>query len=147
MANFSLNIGGWVNKANGNMDKVVRKTLITLFSRIIKRNPVGDGDYWVSPPPPGYVGGHSRANWQYGNNIRPGGIVMGADKGGDVTIAAMVGKVTTTPVGSVHWFANNVEYAQRLEDGWSKRQAPNGMVKITAMEFGDIVRVSGNDVN
>jgi hypothetical protein len=46
--------------------------------------------------------------------------------------------VPNDAAGRVFYLANNVPYAQRIEDGWS-RQAPTGLVALTAMEFQNIV--------
>lgn len=43
------------------------------------------------------------------------------------------------PVGDVVYLTNSLPYAQRLEHGWSK-QAPRGMVRLSAIEFKRFVR-------
>jgi hypothetical protein len=49
-------------------------------------------------------------------------------------------KALTLPVGGVTYMTNGLPYAQRLEfDAWSD-QAPAGMVRISAQEFGQYVR-------
>lgn len=131
---FAIDLNNWVVKAKGNVDKAVRRVLIGVSTNIIMRNPVGDANYWKSAPPKGYVGGRSRANWQYGNNVIPGGIIESMDSSGSTTINKLTAQIGSAPTAAIHWFANNLDYIQRLEDGYS-RQAPNGMVKITAMEF------------
>jgi len=40
-------------------------------------------------------------------------------------------------LGDIVYLANNLPYAQRLEDGWSQ-QAPEGMVKLTVQRFQQI---------
>ncbi len=117
----------------------VRSSSVVIFhiaipTNIIRRNPVGDAIYWKSRPPRGYVGGRSRANWQYGNDVVPGGVINAVDKTGSATIARLTGQINSSPTAAIHWFANNLDYIQALENGHS-RQAPNGMVKITVMEF------------
>lgn len=131
---FTLDISKWVEKSKGDLDKAVRYVLIAIPTNIIKRNPVGDAIYWKSKPPRGYVGGRSRANWQYGNNVAPGGEINAVDKSGSATIARLTGQINSSPTAAIHWFANNLDYIQALENGHS-RQAPNGMVKLTVMEF------------
>ena len=138
---FTLDVSNWVAKANGNVDRAVRYVLISLSKNIIMRNPVGDAIYWKSRAPKGYVGGRSRANWQYGNNDAPNGILNATDKTGASTISRLTSQINSAPTAAVHWFTNNLDYIQALENGHS-RQAPNGMVKITIMEFQRYVRDS-----
>ena len=47
---------------------------------------------------------------------------------------AEVRKSLTLPVGGVVYLTNSLPYALRLEYGWSK-QAPTGMVRLTATEW------------
>ncbi len=143
---FSLDISKFVKKAQGNTDKVVRKVIIDLGTGIIKKNPVGDPDLWQSKPPAGYVGGRSRANWQYGNNLMPAGSIDSTDPSGGKTIAAITAGVKTAPTAAIHWIANSLPYITRLEDGHSKQQAPFGMVKLTVKEFQSIVKGAVNGV-
>lgn len=138
---FTLDISNWVSKAKGDVDRAVRYVLIAIPTNIIRRNPVGDAVYWKSRPPKGYVGGRSRANWQYGNNVVPNGVINSVDKTGAATISKLRSQINSAPTASIHWFANNLDYIQALENGHS-RQAPNGMVKITVMEFQRYVRDS-----
>lgn len=160
---FTADISKWVAKANGNTDKVVRKVIIDLGSGIITKNPVGDptkwegfmearasaniyhwlekADFYVE----GYVGGRSRANWQYGNNIMPSGIIDSVDPTGGQTIAKITAGVSTSPTASVHWLANSLPYIKRLEDGYSK-QAPAGMLKLTVEEFKQTVERAARSV-
>jgi len=58
---FAADITDWVKKEKGNLDKVVRKIVLDLGTRIIMRSPVRTGRF--------------RANWQYGLTIRPSGVV------------------------------------------------------------------------
>ncbi len=140
---FILDINRWVKKANDDVDKAVRRILIAIPTSIIKRNPVGDANYWKSSPPKGYVGGRSRANWQYGNGAMPRGTLDVIDRTGNKTIADIKAKIDTAPTASMHWFVNNLDYIQRLENGYS-RQAPNGMVKITVLDFQKFAREAVN---
>lgn len=137
---FALDLSAWVKKAKGNMDGVVRKVVLDLGTRIVMRSPVGDGSHWKSPPPPGYIGGRFRANWQYGEATRPAGTLLAIDPKGNSTVTKLVAGVKPDAAGKIHWLTNNLPYAQRLEYGWSKRQAPAGMVGITVTEYQTIVR-------
>lgn len=157
---FSLDITNWVKKAKGNADKVVKKVVIDLSTSVIMKTPVGDPKYWqgsyydlytktgkrrkrrklVTPSKPdGYVGGTARANWQYGNNVMPGGIIDDTDKSGNKTIAALTGEIKLSNGAAVHWITSSLPYIIALEHGWS-RQAPHGMVGLTVTEFQQIVK-------
>ena len=52
--------------------------------------------------------------------------------------AACVTAIAPAKFGATIYLVNNLPYAVRLEYGWSK-QAPAGMVRITAAEFQSIV--------
>lgn len=139
MADFAADISKFVAKANGNVDRVVRKVILDIGSKIVLRSPVGDGNLWQSPPPPGYVGGRFRANWQYGYGQKPSDELAAIDPSGRSSINAILGGVSASKVEGTHYLVNNLPYAKRLEDGWST-QAPTGMVGLTALEFEQTVR-------
>ncbi|PHM60643.1 hypothetical protein Xsto_03800 [Xenorhabdus stockiae] len=85
--------------------------------------------------PSGYTGGRFRGNWQVTFDKAPAEETGRIDKNGNLTQAIgdlMIGqfKVGVKAV----YFSNNVPYAYRLEMGHSK-QAPNGMVAVTAQAF------------
>lgn len=129
-----------VDRTNKKIEKTIRGTIFKISERIMFRSPVGDPAYWQSKyKPAGYVGGAFRANWQYGFNQQPSGEVAGTDKSGRATLAKIKAGINSSPVYGIHYLVNNLPYSIRLENGWSKRQAPGGMVKLTALEFGSIV--------
>lgn len=142
---FIVDVSKWSDKAKANTDKVVRKVVIDCNASIVQKNPVGDAKYWKIPAPVGYVGGRSRANWQYGNNVLPHGAIDQVDASGAATIAKMTAAVSASPAAAVHYFSNSLDYINRLEDGYS-RQAPNGMVRITVEEFQQAVKKAANSV-
>ena len=107
---------------------------------IVIKSPVGDPKYWKSPPPPGYVGGRFRANWQYGLNSINKLTTHQIDKSGGPTISRLHGSVGSRVLGDIHYFTNSLPYAIPLENGHSWRQAPAGVVQITVLEFDPIVR-------
>ncbi|KQN63631.1 hypothetical protein [Erwinia sp. Leaf53] len=85
--------------------------------------------------PPRYTGGRFRGNWQVSFNQPAEGETGRVDKQGHQTIAAGNLVIEQFKVGmTAVYFANNVPYAYPLEFGHSK-QAPGGMVRITAAEF------------
>jgi len=121
------------------IDSTVRKAVIEIGNRLVYRSPVGDATAWNMPPPPGYVGGRFRANWQYGFGASPEGDLPDIDASGGAAINRIVSGALTNQAVGVHYIVNNLPYAQRLEDGWSG-QAPNGMISLTELEFPEIMR-------
>lgn len=143
-AQFALDLSAFCAKAKNRADQVARKIVLDIGTRVIQRSPVGDDSYWKHPAAPGYVGGHFRANWQYGEAVAPRGVVPGADPTGSAAIQRLLAGLRSDASGRVHFLANNLPYAQRLEYGWS-RQAPSGMVGVTVAEFQAIVSRAAKD--
>lgn len=125
---------------------VQKKVAIDLFGKIIEKNPVGNPDLWKEsslPPPKGYVGGRSRANWAI--SIKKPGKTASADAkpedgvyheqeiSGTQEAAGFAAMATAKPGGTI-WIFNNVRYIGALEDGHSG-QAPVGMVKVALAEI------------
>lgn len=135
---FVSDISALVQKKKKSMDSIVRKVVIDIGSRLVRRSPVGDGKYWLTPPPKGYVGGRFRANWFYAEGEPLRNISEAIDRSGAVSISR-VKLIKPDAAGKIHFLTNNLPYARRLENGWS-RQAPNGMVEVTVVEFQSIVR-------
>lgn len=88
--------------------------------------------------PDGYTGGRFRGNWQIGLDTLPTEETGRIDKTGSRTMSAGMSVLEQFKVGMVQtiYIANNVPYAIPLEYGHSK-QAPNGMVRLSVMEFTD----------
>lgn len=134
MGAFVVAIDSFNKKTKESVDKTVRKTAIGLVRAIVNRNPVG------TPATTGvkdYRGGRSRANWQYGLNSIPAGVIEDFDPEGGRTISAIAASIPRQAAGKIHYIANNVEYIVPLEEGASK-QAPNGMVARTVLDFQQI---------
>lgn len=92
--------------------------------------------------PKNYVGGRFRANWQLQETSPPEDQLYQPDDASfpepSQVIAAMDAHISNHAAGKKFYIMNNLPYAHRLEDGWSK-QAPQGMVALTAVEFSAIV--------
>jgi hypothetical protein len=134
---FSKDLKKFSNKYEKKADLVVRKVVFDVGGRVVRRTPVGDPVYWKSPPPPGYVGGRARANWQHGMVLKTNELDK-TDKNGSTTISSILRSIPADASGKVHFISNNVPYIIRLENGWSK-QAPAGMAAVTVAEFDNIV--------
>lgn len=101
------------------LTKRARRIALKAFSDVIKATPVDTGT--------------ARANWRVGMGSPNYEYNSSAsDKSGSVTISAMNSAVDGLLPGQNVYLSNSCPYIMRLEcDGWSK-QAPNGMVSITA---------------
>jgi len=139
MASFEDQIKGVKSRFLKRSSDLIGLVVFKIADSIIEMSPVGDKSYWKYPEsaPKGYAGGRFRANWDYGFNSIPRSQYDTTDKSGN-TSRARVQSGFNEAFG-MHYISNNLEYSQKLENGWS-RQAPNGMVKLTAMKFSQIVK-------
>lgn len=143
---FSLDLAAFAKKTTGNCDAAVRGIVLGVDESLVEKSPVGNPELWKHPEaaPPGYVGGRFRANWQYGENQIPEGElytpIVGPFPGAAESIEREAAKVKVQAGGKIHYLANNLPYAQALENGHSAQQAPAGVVGITVIEFEPIVK-------
>lgn len=135
---FALDLQAFAAKTGKKADAAVHNIVLRVATELDKRSPVGDGKYWKNPPPKGYIGGHFRANWQLGVGVLPRGEIAGVDPAGTIALPAIQAAIPNDASGRVFFLSNNAPYAQRLEHGWS-RQAPSGLVGLTAVMFQSIV--------
>lgn len=131
LGNFELQIQRFVDKANGNIDLVVRKVSLDLFKRVIMKSPVKTGRF--------------KGNWQAAIGSMPPGKLETTDKGGAATIARVAAEALKMSAGLVIYLVNNLPYSRRLEYGHSK-QAPAGMVRLSVQEYGAVVTNAANEV-
>lgn len=137
---FSSDMARFITKAKGRLQAVSKESLIEIGRRLVDRSPVGDPPTWHPPYwPKGYTPGHFKNNWQVGIDTVPAGEISGSDASGQSSLERL-SRLGRWPVGHVYYFANNVPYALRIENGWSYKQAPQGVVGLTVIEFPQIVR-------
>lgn len=110
--------------------------------RIIARSPIGMPETWKKKPPAGYVPGQFRSNWNLG--------VDSIDRTTTTQTNSFFlqgrEQMPADPFGHRFYISNAKPYAWRLEvDAWS-RQAPNGMVRLTADEFDTILQIAAKKV-
>ncbi|MGI4847552.1 MAG: hypothetical protein ACRYGK_05370 [Janthinobacterium lividum] len=89
--------------------------------------------------PDGYTGGRFRANYFFTLNAPSNESTDQVDPTGAESIGRMTAQIADSAVGYVAYVQNNLPYAERLENGWSKKQAPAGMVGVTVAEFQQFV--------
>lgn len=136
---FEIALDEFVKKVVPSQHLLLQKKIaIDLLSRIMEKTPVGNPDLWKEssrPAPAGYVGGRARANWQI-STVTPGNSDIDAvDPGGQITESIGLTKMGTAKAGGTIWIFNNLRYIKRLEDGWSHKQAPLGMVAVSLAEI------------
>lgn len=138
---FAAQVAEFVAKAKGNADLVVRKIALEMFARVIVKSPVDTGRF--------------KSNWQVSINSVPSGTLpfATADEHRDKTarkskersahveaptIARVQQGALSVKAGEIIYLVNNLVYALALEYGHSK-QAPQGMVRLTIVEFQGVV--------
>ena len=95
------------------VDETARAIKITTFTGIIRDTRVGNPDGWKSPPPPGYVGGRLRGNWQTSTGRPKDGELERIDPSGTAATA----EVQATVKGdTVDYITNNLPYAEVWEE-------------------------------
>ena len=143
MAGFADQVKAWERKTERKMNLAVRKIALEMFRRIILKSPVDTGRF--------------RGNWQLAIGSVPEGTLELDDKTGTATIAKGAATVMGINAGDTIYFANNLPYARRLEEGGymagpkvvngHSSQAPNGMVALTIQEFQSIVSRIGIELS
>lgn len=114
---FSVDLTRWVAKAQGNVDKVLRQTVMLAAQGIVQRSPVDTGRF--------------RANWQFSVGGPDLTTSERIDPSGSITMARIRSQIAGIKAGPTVYLTNSLPYAYRLEfEGWSD-QAPNGMVRVT----------------
>lgn len=110
MSNFTLDIRRFVQRANGNTERVVRQVVFLLAQEMILRTPVDTG--------------RARANWSFSVGQYRATYNM---ERYDPTGQATLNRFRTNDYGPVMYITNSLPYIRRLETGYSA-QAPSGMV-------------------
>lgn len=128
MSGWTIPLDRLIAKAQGNLELVARKTILTCYRRVIMRTPVKTG--------------RARGNWFCAIGAAPSQTTdqvdpSGRSSAGDMqqTVAGQWKPLT----GETCIMSNNLPYIGRLEEGSSK-QAPGGMVKLTVAEMGGIAQ-------
>jgi hypothetical protein len=88
--------------------------------------------------------GRARANWVVTRSaFYAGHWFKKTDPDGQSTIAKGWRVINKLKAYENCYIQNNLPYAERLENGWSK-QAPNGMVKVTMYELAEKYGLEGS---
>lgn len=115
---FAINVRKWAQVvAKFNLEQTVRGATLEVFGSVVRKSPVDTGRF--------------KGNWQIDQR---GFQYDKFDKDGQATLDLITAKVSQSEVGGIVSLINSLPYAERLEFGYSD-QAPQGMVRLTAMEF------------
>ena len=142
---FNEDIKRFQKKTDDRIDKVIRMAFIEASTRIIRRSPVGDANFWKGKPPKGYTGGRFRANWQASVN-KPATGAIDTSKRPKTRSSIATGSVVSAASkrkARSYYLMNNLPYSTAIEQGHS-RQAPNGIIKLVAAEWKQIVRLTNS---
>ena len=134
MGQFSLDLSKFAEKAGINFDRMVKKVVFDIYTRVAMRTPVDTG--------------RARGGWQIGGTLGSG--QSGAiDKTPTGTLNpgwGELGKINNliTKAKVIGYIYNNVVYIGVLEYGRASgepgsKQAPRGMVRITQAEFAQFI--------
>lgn len=118
MASFSASLQAFADATGERIEAVVRRVAFEAFSAVIYKSPVDSGRF--------------RASWVFASGEPDTRTVPGGVEKASADVQAA--RALAAPVGKTMYLTNNLPYATRLEYGWSK-QAPAGMVRLTAAEF------------
>jgi len=119
---FSDDIKKWTEKTEKAATFVFRGTALDIFSKVILRTPVDTG--------------RLRGNWQCTSNSLASGEINGTGQQSLSKVKTTTGKAKLT---DTLYLVNNLPYAGVIEDG-SSDQAPQGMIKVTVLEYQNIVK-------
>jgi len=135
---FQVDFTRLLRAAGNRAQQVVKASSLKLLESIDNKSPVGDPSTWASPAPSGYTGGQFRANWMYSIGSPDVSVTDNTDPSGGESMRRATN--TSYRLGDKIYISNSLPYAYRLEyEGWSN-QAPQGMVRVSVVEFRDFVR-------
>ena len=139
MTTFAVQVGAFAAKAGARADLVRKKVALEILTRVVLKTPVDTG--------------RARGNWQVGESAI-GQQTSTLDPGGTAAIEAGGALINATPPEQTSIFiTNSLPYIEVLENGGYpnpaktgdktvggySRQAPQGMVRTTLVEFRDIL--------
>lgn len=124
MDNFMDVINGWIEETEQKIDDTLQTIVLKLGETVITLSPVDTGRF--------------KGNWQLSIDSTASSSLLREDPDGYTTLADMARKVNSFTAGQVAYIQNHVLYGYDLEYGSSK-QAPDGVVRITAARFARIV--------
>lgn len=124
-----IRVGDIGNYAEQQLEKLLRVAVLETDNRLKQASPVDTGRFRVS--------------WQVGENAAPGG----EKSEGIYTGIPQIERIgyQQEKLGNIYSIHNNLPYAERLAQGWS-RQAPSGWVQGIAKDIQGFVRVNADRI-
>ena len=127
---FAADLARFVEKTKADADKTVRAVCLEMGNSIIQMSPVDTGRF--------------RGNWMHSTGRPHRGTIELEDPTGQVASANLAAALRPVKAGSIEFISNNLPYARKLEHGSSK-QAPQGMVRVTATRFRALLQKAVRD--
>lgn len=121
---FNKQVGGFTSGTSTKLQNFRRGVTIKLFNAVIQDTPVDEG--------------RARANWRVSEGDPELKEIDRADKTGEVSKGEVLTLVTKSEGNKPVFLANNLPYAEPLENGHSG-QAPQGMVRKNVARFQTLV--------
>lgn len=138
MSHFSIPLDQLAEKVKLDLETVTRKAALEMFNAVSLKAPVDTGRY--------------RANMNVSYNAVDKTVTQSTDQS---RMQSEIAKVNTLPIGGVWFLCNSLPYAQVIEfgeypnppkhptgktvNGYST-QAPQGVFRITVLQFNDYVK-------
>lgn len=123
MASFEEQMRDIIKNRTGVTEEIFRAVALQVTEKVITRTPVDTG--------------RARGNWNA--EIDKEDETTNDSRTAAQALALAQGKALKAEIGQRFTLVNGLPYIQKLEYGYS-RQAPKGMVRITAEEFNSIIR-------
>lgn len=117
---FADDVQKWGKKIGARIDQIPRIVAVQIATKVIERTPVDTG--------------RAKGNWHASIDTPSSAVTDDTDKSGSQAIANAASEAGDFRGGHVFYLVNNLPYIRNLEHGSSK-QAPAGMVAVTAAEF------------
>lgn len=118
---FSKELRKFADSEREKVKTIQRWASLEILKRVVMRTPVDTG--------------RARGGWQLTIGEPADGEPERLDKDGGSVLAEEMVNLGGLKDFDVVFIGNNVNYIGYLEDGWSWRQAPRGMLRLTMMEI------------
>lgn len=130
---FKKSVDKFAEKFQVQVQQVVAKTAIDIFSGIVRDTPVDEG--------------RARASWQLTKNAVDPSVAPEDAAPYDVPNAVILGsRLLPLEEGEIIYISNNLEYIVPLEEGHSKK-APAGMVARNVARFKNAIEAAVRNVD
>ncbi len=125
LAKFMDQINDFSIKLDQAMTEVFQSVVIDLGDSVITLSPVLTGRF--------------RGNWQLTEGRPSEQSLISYDPIGAATLSRLRSTAGTLTAGEVAYIVNNLTYGPLIETGDHSLKAPNGVLRVTAARFQDIV--------